>query len=155
MIVSVDAGKEEKEPTKGGHSKAGARPLHPTAQVLNCPPYRNTNGRTTGAGPRSAPTYRLAEVHLLKYFIARRIGPAKPLELGGGGGIELPLQGAIEGARTDEAAVHRGEHLDISNRIEPKTLRNPFFGDPQDFVRDLFWGGGLREREVTCGDGVY
>src|SRR5262245_35096516 len=88
-------------------------------------------------------------IDMLEHFIARGIGPAKALELRSGLGIELLLEGAIEGACADEPAIHGGEYLNIGNRIEAKALRNPFTNDPQDFVIDLFRGGGVDEIKVT------
>ena len=88
-------------------------------------------------------------VDLLEHFIARRIGPTKPLELRGRVGIELLLQRTVERARADEAAVPRREHLNIGNRIEPEALGNPLLTTRRTLSKIASGVCGVDEIKVT------
>src|SRR5262249_52784106 len=73
----------------------------------------------------------LVIIDCLEDFIPRGIGPAKLGEAWRRLRIEGLLEHGVEGPRTETPPVHRGQDLDIANRMESKALGNPCRHDPQ------------------------
>jgi hypothetical protein len=60
-----------------------------------------------------------------------REGPAEALNLTFAGRIQRGLKLDVEGAGTDAAPVHRAQHLDIADGIEPEAAPNAGFQRPR------------------------
>ena len=61
----------------------------------------------------------------LHHLVARREGPAEPLDHAFASRVQGSLEFDIEGPRAHPAAVHRTQDLDVANRIETEALWDP------------------------------
>ena len=85
----------------------------------------------------------------LHHLVAGRKGPAEPLDLALAGGIQRRLQFDVERARTDAAAVHRAQNLDVANGIEAEALGDPCLHQLDDALHGGFRVVRLHEVEVA------
>src|SRR5215475_15288263 len=82
-------------------------------------------------------------------LVARTERPAKALNPGVAWRVQHVLKLDIQGARTEAAAVHRAEHLDVAYRVEPEALRNALLDDRQHLPDALFCVGSVDKVEVA------
>jgi hypothetical protein len=85
---------------------------------------------------------------------AGRECPAKPFDLALAGRIQRGLKLNVEGAGANTTSVHRAEHLDIADGIEPEASRDAAFhklDDPSNRALGIF---RLDEIEVAFGVGL-
>jgi len=87
-------------------------------------------------------------------LVAGREGPAEAPHFSLAGGIERRLQFDVERARADAAPVHRAQHLDVSNGLEPEALGDARFHQFDDPRHGRFWIVGLNEEKIVIAFGL-
>src|SRR5262249_28663823 len=85
-------------------------------------------------------------------LVARAEGPAEAVDANLAGRVQRVLQLDVEGTSAKTAALHRAEHMDIANGIEPETLRNALLHDRQQLPYSLFRVRSVDEIEVAAFD---
>src|SRR5262249_9199913 len=83
-------------------------------------------------------------------LVARTEGPAETLNPDIAWRVQYVLKLDIEGARTEPAAVHWAEHLDIADGAAPDALRNAVSDDRQQLPDAVFRVGCVDEIEVAA-----
>src|SRR5271155_4563118 len=83
-------------------------------------------------------------------LVARAEGPAEALDADLAGRVQLFLKFDIERTSTEAAPVHRAEHLDVANGIEPEALWYTLPHDRQQLSHSLFRVRRVDEVEVAA-----
>src|ERR1700752_2840653 len=85
-------------------------------------------------------------------LVARAEGPAKPLDADLARRVQGVLQLNIQRAGTEAAPVHRAQHLNATDGVEPKTFRDPLLHDRQQLLNTLFRVRRIDEIKIAALD---
>ena len=71
------------------------------------------------------------------------------MDAGFAAAVQALLQFLVQGPNTEPAAVHRRQHLDVFDRVEPETLRDALGDDLDQLVEDRFRRVGMQRIEIA------
>src|SRR5215469_205239 len=85
-------------------------------------------------------------------LVARAEGPAKPLDADLARRVQGVLKLDVQRASTEAAPVHRGQHLNATDGVEPKTSGDPLLHDRQQLLNTLFRVRRINEIKIAALD---
>src|SRR5262249_21769679 len=81
-------------------------------------------------------------------LVARTVGRAEAFDPRLARRVQRPLQLNVQRSRTNPAAVHRTEHLNIADRIQPERLRNALVDYCDDLAYSILGSLSIDEVEI-------
>src|SRR5262249_31815242 len=85
-------------------------------------------------------------------LVARAEGPAKPLYADLARRVQGVLKLDVQRASTQAAPVHRAQHLNATDGVEPKTFGDPLLHDCQQLLNTLFRVRRIDEIKIAALD---
>src|SRR5262252_7791428 len=85
-------------------------------------------------------------------LVTRAEGPAKPLYADLARRVQGVLQLDVQRASAEAAPVHRAQHLNATDGVEPKTSRDPLLHDRQNLLNTLFRVRRINEIKIAALD---